>query len=750
MKKFLLGLVLSLSISCPLFGQATTGFHRVAVALSRAQSGLNAQIVPNATVTVTQTSTGTAATIYSDPLLTSIISPSVVVADTSGNYSYYIALNYCVTETITSPGQGTRTIPNICSNGGGNFTAAGDLTGDNTSQEVVGLENIALPTLAASTGYLKDTNGILSLSTGNTASGIIPYLCVGSLGPGGDDSSNINSILSSGGSGTYLYMYGNSCLINQNSITIQSFQTIDARNATVTCDLPNTSLPIDGCFRNNAHISPTTYSVSCTLTSGSSSVSGCTGHSFTTNALVSDVDQTIAFTNALGNSVTLGSTIANVSSSSAFTMTDNVPSFVSTGTFSGQEVVRDHDIDVHFGIVYNENTSGGANQILVFGNCNRCRLLSGTLANTSASGNWHNTFYSVENSGARDVKCFSFSGYGQDCFDFEGNWHNVFTENITCDTSDDCVALKNGETFAASYQGYGILGGGSGYYGTNIQGSGGSGGFRAYTSCLNSTGTTCSGLPMTNIVQNGVTCQTIVTESGIPGGCFAVAVAFQAGNNPNNVALPSSPPLIDNVVVRDVSGFSASSTGSPIQIGINANYNQYYGNFVFESIANNPGAPHSNTGTIDVQVPASGSFSTNVASITILDPSYNPTQSPSSVLFSMTDGSTNGLVSSFFTDNPYVANFNFGGAIPNAQFPLVTAPFTQLQYCGSLTWASSSAGKTASCAGYLSSVSLTSCVDDWQNVAGPSYQQQLNSSGNGTVEIFPSTTVSGIMNLWCK
>ena len=119
MKKFVLGFLILIATTCPLFGQSTIGFHRVAVALSRAQSGLNAQIVPNATVTVTQTSTGTAATIYSDPLLTSIISPSVVVADNSGNYGYYIALNYCVTETITSPGQGTRTIPNICINGGG-------------------------------------------------------------------------------------------------------------------------------------------------------------------------------------------------------------------------------------------------------------------------------------------------------------------------------------------------------------------------------------------------------------------------------------------------------------------------------------------------------------------------------------------------------------------------------------------------------------------------------------------------------
>ena len=131
MKKFLLGFVLLLS-TCPLFGQATNGFHRTAVALARAFQGVTAQVVPNAKVTVTSTATGLAATIYSDPALSSQITPSVVTADNSGNYGYYIPLSYCVTETITSPGQGTQVITNICNNsvlGSGLPTTGGTMTG---------------------------------------------------------------------------------------------------------------------------------------------------------------------------------------------------------------------------------------------------------------------------------------------------------------------------------------------------------------------------------------------------------------------------------------------------------------------------------------------------------------------------------------------------------------------------------------------------------------------------------------------
>ena len=116
MKKFLLALVL---VFCPLSGlsQATIGYHRINQVLARAPQSVTAQVVPYAKVSVTDTTTGLAATIYSDPLLTALISPPVVTADANGNYDYYIPLSYCVTESITSPGQGIQNISNICSNG---------------------------------------------------------------------------------------------------------------------------------------------------------------------------------------------------------------------------------------------------------------------------------------------------------------------------------------------------------------------------------------------------------------------------------------------------------------------------------------------------------------------------------------------------------------------------------------------------------------------------------------------------------
>ena len=118
MKKLLLFALLAL---CPLIGhsQATEGFHQVGQVIARApQGGVTAQVVPYAKVTVTNTATGSGAAIYSDPLLTALITPPVVTADANGKYGYYIPTNYCVTETVSAPGQGTSVTPNICVNGG--------------------------------------------------------------------------------------------------------------------------------------------------------------------------------------------------------------------------------------------------------------------------------------------------------------------------------------------------------------------------------------------------------------------------------------------------------------------------------------------------------------------------------------------------------------------------------------------------------------------------------------------------------
>ena len=100
------------------FGQATTGFHRVNQVIARGPQGTTAQVVPNATVYVTNTVTGLPAVIYSDPLLTVEIPTGIVSGDQNGNYGYYIPLNYCVNETVSSPGSGQFTTSNVCANAG--------------------------------------------------------------------------------------------------------------------------------------------------------------------------------------------------------------------------------------------------------------------------------------------------------------------------------------------------------------------------------------------------------------------------------------------------------------------------------------------------------------------------------------------------------------------------------------------------------------------------------------------------------
>ena len=136
MKKFLLYTVLLLCPLTGLFAQVTTGFHRVSKVLARAPQTVTAQVVPYASVSMSTTSTGVAATIYSDPGLTVQIVPPLVTADASGNYSYYLPLNYFVNETISSPGQGVQVIYNVGQNGGGGSSGVSQIiagTGINVS-----------------------------------------------------------------------------------------------------------------------------------------------------------------------------------------------------------------------------------------------------------------------------------------------------------------------------------------------------------------------------------------------------------------------------------------------------------------------------------------------------------------------------------------------------------------------------------------------------------------------------------------
>lgn len=117
MKKLLLFAMLFASAGLA-SAQATSGFHRVSQVITRGNSGVTAQVVPSARVFVQNTSTGLAAVIYSDPLLTLTIPGAIVTSDVNGNYGYYTPLNTCYTENISSPSQGSLIIPNICGNSG--------------------------------------------------------------------------------------------------------------------------------------------------------------------------------------------------------------------------------------------------------------------------------------------------------------------------------------------------------------------------------------------------------------------------------------------------------------------------------------------------------------------------------------------------------------------------------------------------------------------------------------------------------
>lgn len=127
-------LVLLLTLFCPFiaYSQATAGYHRIAQSLARG-TGVQAVVVPYATITVVNTATEAQAIIYSDPGLTLQINPAVLVSDSSGNYNYYFALNSCVTETVTYPGAGSIVTPNICSNTSSEGNAITALTGDVTA-----------------------------------------------------------------------------------------------------------------------------------------------------------------------------------------------------------------------------------------------------------------------------------------------------------------------------------------------------------------------------------------------------------------------------------------------------------------------------------------------------------------------------------------------------------------------------------------------------------------------------------------
>ena len=155
-----LTIILSIIWTTCAFGQVTTGYHRVNQLLQRGTSGAYAQIVPRGTIHVTSTATGLLATIYRDPLLTSQIASGSVTSDANGNYDYYIPLNYCVDETVSSPGAGSYTTTNICGNTGSSVAlfATPPVLGSTTPNVVNGTSASFSGTLVAGVSVSAQTN----------------------------------------------------------------------------------------------------------------------------------------------------------------------------------------------------------------------------------------------------------------------------------------------------------------------------------------------------------------------------------------------------------------------------------------------------------------------------------------------------------------------------------------------------------------------------------------------------------------
>jgi len=174
------------------FGQATTAYHRLNQVLARApQGGVTAQIVPYATIAVTNSSTGVAGVIYVDPGLTVRVPNSVVTADANGNYGYYFALQTCMTERITYPNGGMLTYVNVCSN----TTAGGSVSSFSapalswptwlvpsvatpTTTPVLTVAASAIPNNALA---IQSANTVLGAATATTPVGLSMPSCSGGL-----------------------------------------------------------------------------------------------------------------------------------------------------------------------------------------------------------------------------------------------------------------------------------------------------------------------------------------------------------------------------------------------------------------------------------------------------------------------------------------------------------------------------------------------------------------------------------------
>jgi hypothetical protein len=532
------------------------------------------------------------------------------------------------------------------------------------------------------------------------------------------DLAAINAALAVGNSTVNLNSQSATCEAN-NSIILFSGDTLawPGQNLVITMPTPPSGNSGDySAITNEAVVSPTTHSYTCALTASSNSVT-CSTASFTS----ADVGESFMCPAAMNGNVDLHTSIATVSSGTVIYLSDPTGSSISAGNFSCVEQIRDTGIHI---IAGNISVTGvvegeGRPQELGLGHVKGVVVEGGNWIHPDNSSDWTQLIYDASNVLVQNENLFSF-GTTQDGVDFEGPWEDVTVQDLTCDTSDDCVALKDGERWTSTYLLRNTNGSGNGASVSDIQGSSGSRGVAIEAFCVNVSGS-CVGSPLTNITIDGVFGQYVSAEYGVPSrsGGFFLPVGIQ-----NSIGLASdfgTTALIDNIDVNNVYGLTPYATGSPSQVTIGSyggyGANQYYGSIDIGSVGPLYDTSSGAVGSITVINSTNTSYTTNIASIGIDDSSFVG-GSPAYYHFLFSITGSNAVITKFNTNNPNLALYNFNGATISNQ----------------------------SIAGQIISLAITAPVTLPSGVAGTAYSQTLAASG-GSGTGYTWTITSGSSNL---
>lgn len=514
-----------------------------------------------------------------------------------------------------------------------------------------------------STNYLNEAGGYSVPSGGGGYSFPITYTCTGTPST---DLTAINGYLSTPGTILYLDSQSHNCATN-NQIILFSNDWLIFTGQTLVSTMPAAG---DGdgndeaSITNEAIASPTTIARTCTLAATSTAVTSCSGAAFT-NA---DVEQSFSCPNALASGVALQTSIGQVTSGTAIVLSDVTGSGITPGSFSCTETIRDHDIHILAGTISMTSvySSPPRPQELAIGHANRVTVEGGNWIDPDGTSDWHAVFFDVSQVRAENMKFLSFSGFGQDGINFEGPWRNIAVQNITCDTSDDCVALKPGEWDGAPYNKpfRNTNGKGSGAFISNIQGSSGSHGVAIYApGCVNASGT-CVSSPITDVVIDTVIGQPITTDNGYPPsyGIGSPPVGLECLNGAASDC--GTIAYADRIKISHVIGTSPTGgvNGFRVNIGSSGNMNQYFGNIQISDMGPDGSTYGGDVGAITVTTPSSMSFSTNINTLSIYDSGYTGNHG----LFGIT--SSNATITNFFSDNPNLSLYTFSSATVTNKF----------------------------------------------------------------------------------